>query len=239
MNKYDKYFNEIIEFVVKTNISSLEDFKGASDIEIENLEKEIDFGFETPLKTYLKKFGHKIGIQNFDLAKFTIKNILSAERKAEKDGFRSKIIKGKVLNFWDGTEYENELDKICFINYFEQNYHFTFINNEDDKCRLYSWESGDESFKYQSTISSKLRAQIHIGLKSICDARREKEKNNLPEYRFNWYTRTSKISIEEVKWLDVFRSNYISNNVFVTTRHKLKPMLNESSIKFSNKNERL
>ena len=85
MNKYDKFFEEIKSFAIQNQLTSSQVIKGATATEISTLEAEIDFRFEAGVKSYLNYFGQDSGAWNFDLTKFTIKNILLAEQKANKD----------------------------------------------------------------------------------------------------------------------------------------------------------
>jgi len=222
MTKYDMFFESIKSFTIDTKISKSEDFIGANENEILKLEEEIDFKFGLGMKSYLKHFGHKIGVRNFDLTRFTIKNILQAEEQAKKHKIKDKIIKGNLVDGWDEKPITNSLGKICFVNYFETNYYFTFIDESDENPILFGWDRDKESYKHRMSITSNLRKQIFTGLKYICDTRREKQEKELANYRFDFYNRTKEINIEGLKWLEIFKEKHIGNNLYVMSLHEFE-----------------
>ena len=167
MTKYDKFFESIKSFAIDTKISKLEEFIGANENEILKLENEINFKFNLGIRIYLKHFGHKIGIQHFDLTRITLKNILQAEEIAKRHEIREKIIKGKLVDGWNEETLKNNLEKICFVNFFETNYYFTFINQDDENPILFGWDGDGKSYKHRMSITSNLRGQTFNGLKYI------------------------------------------------------------------------
>lgn len=222
MTKYDTFFESIKSFAVDTKICNLEEFIGANENEILKLEDEIDFKFKLGMRTYLKHFGHKIGIQHFGLIKFTIKNILQAEEIAKRHGIKAKIIKGNLVDTWNEEVVTNNLKQICFVNYFEENHYFTFIDENDENPILFGWDGDKESYNHRFSITSNLRRQIFIGLKHICDIRREKEEKEITNYRIDFYNRTKEANIEGVKWLEIFQKKYIKNNLYIMSQYEFE-----------------
>ncbi len=220
MNKYDNFFEEIKSFAIHNQLTDSEVIKGATATDISALEDEIDFRFEAGVKSYLSYFGHDSEAWNFDLTKFTIKNILLAEQKANKDSIRDGVLQRKVVNAWDEQVCPIKFKKICFINYFEPNYYFTFINSNDEKSTLFGWDGLEESYNHELSITSNLRGQIYVGLKFICDLRRTKKEKELSSYNLGWYERTKQVNIDELKWLGLFKSKYISNNLLATSKYE-------------------
>ncbi|MEZ5045032.1 MAG: hypothetical protein R2828_34365 [Saprospiraceae bacterium] len=222
MTKYDKFFEAIKSFAIDTKICTSEEFIGANENEILKLESEIDFKFNLGMRVYLKHFGHKIGIQNFDLTRFTLKNILHAEEIAKRHDLKEKITKVNLVDGWDGNPLTNNLEQICFINYFETNYYFTFINQDDENPNLFGWDGDKESYRHRMSITSSLRGQIFTGLKYICDARREKKEEKLANYRLDFYTRTKAINIDGLNWLKIFQKKHIGNNLYVMSQNEFE-----------------
>ncbi len=220
MTKYNAFFESIKSFTIKNGISVEAEFVGAEDKEVIKLENQIGFNFGLGMRTYLEHFGNKIGIRNFDITRFTIKDILQAEDKAVKLDIREKIINGDLVDGWDEKSIYNSLEQICFVNYFETNHYFTFISRNDENTNLYGWDGGKESYKHEMSITSSLRSQIFIGLKRICDVRREKHVKELVDYRLDFYNRTKEINIENLKWLDIFKENYIDNNLYILSKYR-------------------
>jgi len=220
MTKYDTFFESIKSFAIDAKISSAKDFIGARENEILKLEDEIGFRFRFGMRSYLKHFGHKIGIRNFDLTSFTISNIIQAEEIAKKHKIKDKIINGNLVDGWDGKSISNTLEKICFVNYFETNYYFTFIDQNDENPVLFGWDGDKESYKHRMSLTSSLRSKIFTGLKYICDIRREKKEKELASSRLDFYDRTKEINIEELRWLDIFKEKYIGNNLYVKNKHE-------------------
>lgn len=220
MTKYDVFFESIKSFVIDTGIAVASEFIGADENEVMNLENQIDFNFGLGMRTYLKHFGHKIGIRNFDLTKFTIDNILKAEEIAKKYDIKEKVINGNVVDGWHEKLVRDNLEQVCFVNYYASNHYFTFINLNHDNPILYGWDGGKESYRHEISITSCLRNQIFIGLKYICDVRRERQEKELTDGGLEFYNRTKGITIEGQNWLDIFRENYIGNNLFVMSKYK-------------------
>lgn len=222
MTKYDTFFETVKSFALENNISTSNDFVGAQESEILKLEEKLDFNFKLGMRKYLSYFGHRIGIQNFGLTRFTIENIFRAEEIAQKHKIRDKILKGRLVDGWHEKPIENKLKQICFVNYFEINYYFTFIDENHENPILFAWDGGDKSYKHRMSITSNLRGQIFTGLKSICDVRREKQKKKLSNSRLDFYERTKEINIEGLAWLDIIKEKYIDRNLYVSIKRELE-----------------
>ncbi|MDJ1500944.1 hypothetical protein [Xanthocytophaga agilis] len=207
MNKYDIFFNEVKDLSIQINAASIKDFEGASEQEIVALENEIDFYFDSSLKTYLKHFGRKIRIKDFDLMLFTMQDILKAEKAAKEDTIKAKM-NDKIRDVLDGKEYLTKTDKICFINLFDVNYYFTFINSKEENPILYGWDGAPESYSDRLTLTGNLRYELYISLLYKCNIRFQKA-DHLVKYQKYPDASPNYIHLDDLKWLDLFREKNI------------------------------
>src|SRR5690606_20919027 len=72
------------------------------------------------------------------------------------------------------------------------------------------------------SIASSRRGQMFTGLKYICDIRREKQEKELDNYRLEFYCRTKEVNIEGLKWLDIFKEEYIESNLYVMSKYEIE-----------------
>jgi hypothetical protein len=229
MKKYNDFFKNLIKFLIEQNISIKTDFVGLDKKEVVALEANLKFKFGNAMRSYLNHFGEKLRIPHFDITRFNLANIKMAEEFGAR--YKSQIKATEVLDGWNETKLEVALSNICLVNYYEPNHYFYFISEYDDESILYGWEGNNQSYKYEMSIPSNLRASIYSGLKSISDLRRESNNGKLDSRKLEYYNQTMNVEIQNLDWLGIYADSYISNNTFVMNRYNLeKEILQVESI---------
>lgn len=231
MNVYDAYFKGLKDFCIKINLATISDFEGMKEDEIKKLEKNVDFEFGLGMSSYLSYFGKKLNIRNIGMSSFTEQNIKRATKEANQADVSNKIIKGTLVHAWDEEEIINDIEKVCFLDFFEVNYYFTFIANQEENPTLYGWDGTDESYKHTDNLTDSFRSTIVQGLKNICDIRRLKREGNLAHYRVDNYERTVNVEIDGISWLRIYQEQYVNQTKFVLKKHDFDKKIKDLEVR--------
>lgn len=85
-NKYDAFFESMINFIQRTRLSDADENIGANNSEIESFENEYKIKFPLVFKSFLKYFGHKCFIRRTDFVfNMTLPDIAEALMESNKN----------------------------------------------------------------------------------------------------------------------------------------------------------
>lgn len=128
-----------------------------------------------------------------------------AESQASKIEVRQKIKQLKVVNQWDEIETDESIDKVCFINWVDYNDYFSFVQINDNTCKIYGWDHYKYIYKREGNLISEIRKQILFGL--IRTSRRKDSNpinlNDMPSDFFIDTIINDRKMVENVRAFDV------------------------------------
>ena len=140
-NHFDKYYKELIQFLVENNIIIESDFIGITQAEIIKLEKSLAIKIPMELKSYLSHFGQRMNLNYLGVSKYTKKNIAKAEEIANQNESKAKITLSEIVNVWDEELTKGELDEIIVISYLETTNYYTLLSTSKNEASLFGWDN--------------------------------------------------------------------------------------------------
>ncbi len=173
-NKYNRFFESVKDFVLKTNLSYLEDIKGLSEVAIDKLERKFKVTFPKALRSYYAYMGEECKIiRTDDYLNYTEPKLLRTKIGAERYNLYEGI-KGKIEIYQDPRDTKPkkfislsdkmDVDAIMFLDYIAHHSMFVFITCEQENPWLdvlYAENvGGDDIDEYKYKYSSRYYSLI-------------------------------------------------------------------------------
>src|SRR6478752_3353607 len=99
-NKYEAFYESIIDFAIKLGLSDYSDFKGVDEFAITSFQKSNFIKFPLSIKVFLKYFGERMNIKSTGMSLwFTLPHIDKALEVAHEKGITFFLRKNKLKDF--------------------------------------------------------------------------------------------------------------------------------------------
>lgn len=209
MNKYEKLYNEFVEFHNLTGIWNSNKRRSSTITELNEFQESYDIHFGDAFRNYLLVLGNGrrsnggISFSNYEGVKFATKyfrkmNIYQPEQNI-------KLI--------SRTEKDISLKRICCIHFVDYNGYFTIIDPKEENPNLFGGEAYDFSFDWhEMNFTSHLRIEVHQLVKAICRNKMEHRENIKP---MNTAMRelSARVDLTKFQWTEYYCSKHINEGM--------------------------
>lgn len=167
LNKYEKFFCELISFSVNYNISKSENFKGASEGEIKEFSKLLNLDFGQAIHAFLKYCGNRNYFSHCSYTPHTIDSIKDIYKEAITLNLKNRIETTTIVET-RLTEYNLDkpfkLNESLLIGYLAENSYFTFAHLKDENPCIYGYDFDDCIDDHGHTFTNHFRHYLFLSV---------------------------------------------------------------------------
>ncbi len=209
MNKYEKFFEELIEIHLRVNLWKRLKVEEATKTELLKFGEEIEKEFGLGMMAYLRYFG-KGPYTNGGVFKYSY----SCIRQAIKEIKKKEIYKGeRELNLSAGNRKTISISKVCFVSFLDYNGNFTLMLQEEENPSLYFGEGYDNEFDLLATkLTNSIRNEVFNWIRQLARIKFDKTgKTNYQSLNIHSYEIAGSANFSSLDWVNYYKNNRVKN----------------------------